>query len=452
MRPRPAPIRAAVETLEGRALLTITPAHVALAERSVAETTPDNNLYTNGAYTVNWAGLNGKTTTVTKADCTTYVTALLKEAYNFSNSDFIDMFGVSSPSLTTYYNDAVADGSLDGFKQIADLKIGDFFVSKYPEGSSARGHMVMIDGLPQQVSTTRVGVRAYNVTIIDVTGAPHSLDTRDNANADGTDDSGVGRANIRLYTDLDGNISFWAWGTSSGSTTYDPVEKPCIFFKVPALYPLSPATLTATAAGETSVNLAWTDRSGIEDGYLVERSSDNGLTYSVVGDAPSNGEAFTDTSAAPGGYTYRVSAVAGASRSGYVTASVTLTAVVPVAPTAFKATLPSGTTVRLTWADNAMNETGYVIERSVDGGSFAALASPLANATTYSDTDAAIGHRYAYRLQAITAYAESSTAEISVNRAVRRVTPVTRVTKPAAKPAAVKAPLRRTVSADVLGL
>ena len=398
-----------IEGLETRRLLTITPAHVALAERSLNETTVDNNLYTNGAITVTWAGVNGATTTVTKADCTTYVTALLKQAYGWTNSQWTSMFGSSSPNLTTYYNDAVADVGLDGFKPIADAKVGDYFICKYPTGSSARGHLVMLDSLPTLVSTTST-YRAYNVSVIDVTGSVHTNDTRAGANADGTNDSGVGRGDIRLYTDLAGNLDHWAWGTRTTSTTYDATNYPCTFFHVPALSIKSPGGLSAVATGETRVALSWSDNSTIEDGTVVQRSGDNGATWATIGDVGRNVSTYTDTAVTPGAYAYRVYAVAGASVSGYAAAaSVVVSPVTPVTPTNVSAVL-SGSTIDVTWQDNATNEVRYVLERSVNGGDFTPLATTSANATTFYDTATAADSNYQYRVYAQTAYASGEAA------------------------------------------
>ena len=457
--------------------MTITPAHVALAERSVAETTPANNLYVNGNYTVTWAGLNGKTNTVVNADCTTYVTALLKQAYG---TDFYSKFGSSSPSLTTYYDEAVADDAVHGFKQIADVKIGDYFVCSYQEPNPpARGHMVMFDGLPTYAGTTtnKAGdpVKYYNATIIDVTGSIHTADTRAGTEAGGANDSGVGRGNVRLYTDTDGNIQYWAWGTNPTSTTYDYSYRPCIFFKVPAQTINAPTGLVATAMSETNVKLTWTDRSGIEDGYAVERSGDNGATWSYVGDVNKNVSTYTDTTATPGAWTYRVYAVVGSSQSAVASAGVSVAAVVPATPSDLNAVL-SGTSVSLSWADNSTNETSYVIDRTTSSGALASQTTLAANASGYTDASAVAGYLYTYRVTAVTPYAQSVVAEVSISITGRRApivrtptqptAPVARTTPITAKATPVKttaksiaakvvaalaqSPLRRSIAADVL--
>ena len=62
----------------------------------------------------------------------------------------------------------------------------------------------------------------------------------------------------------------------------------------------------------------------------------------------------------------------------------------PAAPTNLTATLQAGPQVSLTWTDNATNETGFVVERSTNGGAFTQIATaPARNNTgnvTYVDT------------------------------------------------------------------
>jgi len=79
-----------------------------------------------------------------------------------------------------------------------------------------------------------------------------------------------------------------------------------------------------------------------------------------------------------------------------------------VAPTTLTATLQAGPLVQLTWTDNAINETGFRVERSVNGGAFSLLAtaSPLATTGTVTFNDTAVlptatDQTYAYRVAAV---------------------------------------------------
>lgn len=80
---------------------------------------------------------------------------------------------------------------------------------------------------------------------------------------------------------------------------------------------------------------------------------------------------------------------------------------VPAAPSNFNAEAQSATEVLMTWADNATDETGYVVERSQSGGSFVAIATLPAGSTSYTDRTAAASTSYAYRVRATNAVGPS---------------------------------------------
>jgi predicted phage tail protein len=73
----------------------------------------------------------------------------------------------------------------------------------------------------------------------------------------------------------------------------------------------------------------------------------------------------------------------------------------PAAPTDLAATGQPGPQVSLTWADNSLDETGFVIERATDGVTFSLLASVPADTTTYTDLAVQAGGTYDYRVAAV---------------------------------------------------
>jgi len=78
--------------------------------------------------------------------------------------------------------------------------------------------------------------------------------------------------------------------------------------------------------------------------------------------------------------------------------------------------------VRLTWRDNANNESSFVLERAANGGAFTLLATVAArngtgNTVTYNDTTALAGNTYDYRVMAVngvgsSAYSNTFTANV----------------------------------------
>ncbi|MDH3306082.1 MAG: multicopper oxidase domain-containing protein [Acidimicrobiia bacterium] len=87
------------------------------------------------------------------------------------------------------------------------------------------------------------------------------------------------------------------------------------------------------------------------------------------------------------------------SGEGY-SAYYSLTASPPAAPSAMSATAASSSAINLAWTDNSSNETGFTLERSLDGTSFAPLETVGVNVTAFSDTGLSANTTYWYRVNA----------------------------------------------------
>ena len=197
--------------------------------------------------------------------------------------------------------------------------------------------------------------------------------------------------------------------------------------------PAAPTTLTAQLLSGPQVRLTFRDNATNEAGFVIERADGTG-PFVQIGTAPARNSTgnvtFTDTTVraqtAAQTYTYRVAASNVAGNSAYSnTASITVGVVaLPAAPSALSATLQAGPLVSLSWTDNAVNETGFVIQRSTNGGTFTqiAIASALSGTgtVTFNDTNnmmpTAAGATYAYRVAATNAggtSAFSNTASVT---------------------------------------
>lgn len=115
-----------------------------------------------------------------------------------------------------------------------------------------------------------------------------------------------------------------------------------------------------------------------------------------------------------GDYTAQVAVSAG-NAANTDTMTVTLTVGTDiVAPTDLSAELQyNGVDVLVRWNDNADNETGYIIERSVDGGAFEEIARTAENAVSYVDTSLAAG-AYTYRVRGFGTGQSAATNEATV--------------------------------------
>jgi titin len=190
---------------------------------------------------------------------------------------------------------------------------------------------------------------------------------------------------------------------TAGASTYSNVANARTADGTPsAVVPLPPTGLTATAGGSAQINLAWTDASTNESGFEVERSMDN-VTFTLRTTTAANVATFTDTGLnAATTYSYRVRAVNTAGASTYSNvANATTSAAASTAPTNLVATAISTSRIDLAWTDNASNEDGFRIERSLDATTFTQIATTAANVATYSDPGLTAATSYTYRVRAI---------------------------------------------------
>ena len=189
--------------------------------------------------------------------------------------------------------------------------------------------------------------------------------------------------------------------------------------------PVAPTGLAAALQAGPQVTLTWTDNATNETGYVVQRSVNGGAYATLATPAAHPGTGtmtYVDLTALPGNsYAYRVFAVNGVIRSILSNTATVVVPPVPLAPSGLAAVLQVGPQVTLTWTDNATNETGFVVQRSVNGGAMATIATPAAHTgtgtMTYTDLTVAQGNTYAYTVYAVNgviASALSNTASVTV--------------------------------------
>jgi peptidoglycan/xylan/chitin deacetylase (PgdA/CDA1 family) len=182
--------------------------------------------------------------------------------------------------------------------------------------------------------------------------------------------------------------------------------------------PVAPSGLSAVAGSASSVVLGWVDNATNESGYTVERSLTSGFVSVTSVALAANATSYTDTGlSASTTYFYRVRASNATGPSGYsnVASATTLAAgSVPVAPSGLSAVAGSASSVVLGWVDNATNESGYTVERSLTSGFVSVTSVALAaNATSYTDTGLSASTTYFYRVRASNATGPSGYSNVA---------------------------------------
>jgi len=96
-----------------------------------------------------------------------------------------------------------------------------------------------------------------------------------------------------------------------------------------------------------------------------------------------------------------------------VAAFRSLASSIPAAPSSLTATAVSADAVRLTWSDSATEESGFRIERSVDGVEFVEIATLAAGATSFTDSGLSPRTNYWYRVDAFNGLGRSEFSPVA---------------------------------------
>ncbi|MBL4596255.1 MAG: fibronectin type III domain-containing protein, partial [Robiginitomaculum sp.] len=188
----------------------------------------------------------------------------------------------------------------------------------------------------------------------------------------------------------------------------------------PASTPVSvtPATLPGIVTGLSAipdnkqVSLSWvapSDGGSPITDYIIEYSTDNGVTWTTFTDGTSTGTSTIVIGLSNGrDYQFRVSAVNDIGNGDPSTTTTATPITVAASPTGLTATTFSSTQINLSWnaptSSGGSTVTGYLIERYDDvTETFEPLVDDTGSTTTtHSDTELDSGIKYEYRVSAIT--------------------------------------------------
>ena len=278
----------------------------------------------------------------------------------YSNTAFVNVPGAGVPSAPR--------------ELVAELVQGQFVRLRWVDVAGEAGYQVerRVDGTAQWV---RVGNTAANV----VTFADDELDR--------------GRTYVYRVRAING----------AGPSPYSNTAA----VNVPGEtgLPAAPRGLNAALAGERRVVLEWADVAG-ERGYKVERRLDGSGSgdWVQIGATGENVARFVDERVEPGKtYVYRVRAFSAAGHSSYSNTDAVVIPERPATPAAprLEVGLVAPRAAKLVWT-NVADETGYRVERRVDGSDepWREIRAAGADVTTVTDDGLEAGKTYLYRVRA----------------------------------------------------
>ncbi len=162
----------------------------------------------------------------------------------------------------------------------------------------------------------------------------------------------------------------------------------------------APRPIGASATG-TTATIKWTDNATDESGYLVYRV-DGFISTLVSCPSGPNVTQCTDTGLTPGTYYQYFIYSWNASGVGSTGSSMVVHTPYPLpAPVLTDATAAGTTSIRLSWTDNATDESNYVVAEYNVNGSYTVVATLPANTKTATITGLLPGSQHVYTVYAV---------------------------------------------------
>lgn len=199
-----------------------------------------------------------------------------------------------------------------------------------------------------------------------------------------------------------------AWYTGNSGHFYKSTCNASFSPSAPTWQPRAVTNARVTRNGQTQNTVTWSNNKTAArpySGIYVDRQVDGG-GWALLADVGGNSTSYVDRTTRPN-HTYRYRVIphngAGNAASHCYTDTTRNPPTVPSAPSSAANTRKSDTTNTVTWKNNTSGEAPYSqvrIERSIDGGAFAQIASVGGSVTTYTDSNCSSNHSYRYRVRA----------------------------------------------------
>jgi hypothetical protein len=151
-----------------------------------------------------------------------------------------------------------------------------------------------------------------------------------------------------------------------------------------------------------------------QDGAVIATSDSSNDTYATIATTVSAGNYYLAVTGV--GNTSSPYSDYGSLGQYFIVGGITPPTVVtdpPLAPTALTATTVSHNRIDLSWSDNADNENGFRVERSLDQINWAQITQLPQNSTSHSDTGLAPSTTYYYRLLAYNTAGDSGYSNVA---------------------------------------
>lgn len=195
--------------------------------------------------------------------------------------------------------------------------------------------------------------------------------------------------------------------------------------------PIAPTLLTAApGSDDTRIDITWQNNCTNETGFYVYRKKDGEADFSKIYDSGSGGwNGYGDSGLLPGTtYYYYVSAYnsMGSADSNVLSATTTGIApeVIPNAPANLAASALSSSQIKLTWKDNSDNESGFILERSLNqANGYIQAASLPAGSTSFNDAGLSPTTTYFYRVKAINSAGDSPYSPVATTATPKAADP-----------------------------
>jgi glucose/arabinose dehydrogenase len=179
------------------------------------------------------------------------------------------------------------------------------------------------------------------------------------------------------------------------------------------------ASITLGVPPQVIVDLWWNDNSNNEDGFIIERKTNNS-NFQVIDSVELNVNGYTDWNVIDSTiYSYRIAAYNAINVSSYNCFEFTVTTPLRTveAPTDLVATATGPNEIHLNWTDNDLQEEGYKIERKTGvQGSYSIIDSLGENSESYTDQSVTENTLYYYRVfafieQIVSEYSNEDSAQ-----------------------------------------